>query len=147
MEIILAQNLKHLGEIGQVVKVKDGYARNYLLPKKLAYKATKENLKRIEAETKALREKYEQDVKAAQEVAEVLGKASCTVSVEVNDQEKLYGAVTAGEIVKALEIDGHAVDRKQVVFEKPIEDLGIFEVGIVIHPDVTAKVRVWVTKK
>lgn len=147
MEVILYQNVPNLGKIGEVLKVKDGYARNFLLPRKIAFPATQENINRIEQEKKRRLAAYEEDKKKAEAKAEELSKVSCTINVEVNDLEKLYGAITVADVAKALEAEGHKFDRKDVVFEKPIEELGIFEVGIKLHPEVTAKIRVWVTKK
>ena len=146
MEIILTQDIKTLGKTGDVVKVKDGYARNLLLPKKLAYPATPENLKRIEEQQKKRQQEREKIKQEALKLAESLNKLSCTVNVEVNDLEKLYGAVSEADIVKAIEVEGFKVDKKNIVIEKPIEELGIFEVGIKLHPEVTAKIRLWVTK-
>jgi len=146
MEVILIQDVEKLGRTGQVVKVKNGYARNFLVPQKLAYLATPVNLKRIEQQEKKRKLQYEQEKKTAGELAEKLQKASCTVNVEVNDLDKLYGAVTEAEIVKALEVDGFTVDKKNIIIENPIEELGIFEIGIKLHPEVTAKIRLWVTK-
>ena len=103
MNIILTQDLEHLGRSGEVVKVKDGYARNYLLPRQMAMAATASNIKRMEKD-KAKREAlYEEQKKQAQAKAVEFAKISLTVAVEVNDQEKLYGAVTEAEILKALE--------------------------------------------
>ena len=147
MEVILSQDVDFLGKTGEVVKVKEGYARNYLLPKKMAYVATPGNLKRIEQQEKNRKIQYEKDKQEAEGLAEKLGKASCTVSVEVNDLDKLYGAVTEVDVVKALEVEGFTIDKKLIVIENPIEELGIFEVGVSLHPEVTAKVRLWVTKK
>ncbi len=147
MEVILSQDVQKLGRVGEVVKVKSGYARNFLFPKKMAYVATPANLKRIEQLEKKRRLQYEKEKVEAEKLAEKLGKISCTVNVEVNDLEKLYGAVSETEIVKALEMEGFKIDKKDIVTEKPIEELGIFEVGIKLHPEVTAKIRLWVTKK
>ena len=147
MEIILSQDIPKLGKIGEVVKVKDGYARNFLFPQKLAYAATQVNLRKIEREKKSRQDKYEQEKQEAQSLADKLNKTSCTVNVEVNDLDKLYGAVSISDIVKALELEGHHIDKKNIVVEKPIEELGIFEVGIRVHPEVIAKIRLWVTKK
>ena len=147
MDIILTQDLEHLGRSGEVVKVKDGYARNYLLPRQMAMAATASNIKRMEKD-KAKREAlYQEQKKQAEARAAQFGKISLTVAVEVNDQEKLYGAVTEAEILKALETEGQKVDKKALVVAKAIEELGIFEVGVKLHPEVTAKVRLWVTKK
>ena len=147
MEVILSQDIEKLGKVGQIVKVKEGYARNFLFPRKLAYAATDANMKVIAQQKKKKQELYEKDKQAAQAFAEKLTKVSCSVNVEVNDLEKLYGAVTEAEIVKALEAEGTTIDKKQLVIEKPLDQLGIFEVGVKLHPEVIAKVRVWVTKK
>lgn len=147
MKVILSQDIPHVGKVGDVINVKEGYARNFLIPQKKACVATDENLKRID-KLKA-KQKAEQDrLKAeAQEFAKKLSGVSCTISVEVNDLEKLYGAVSESEIVKALKDEGFDIDKKTIVTEKPLEELGIFEVGIKLHPEVVAKIKVWVTKK
>ena len=147
MQIILMDTVEHLGKVGEVVKVKDGYARNYLFPRQLAMAATESNIKRIEKEKTKRLAQYEQAKQQAQAQADVLSKVSITVAVEVNDQEKLYGAVTEHEILKALEAEGQNIDKKTLVIEKQIEELGIFEVGVKLHPEVIAKIRLWVTKK
>ena len=147
MEVILSQDVSALGKIGQLVKVKDGYARNYLLPKKLAFIATPANLKKIEQQEKKRKETYEQEKQEAQKLADQLAKVSCTVSVEVNDLERLYGAVTEVDIAKALEVEGFMIEKKNIIIEKPIEELGIYDVEVKLHPEVTAKIRLWVTKK
>ena len=147
MEIILFQDVPKLGKVGDVIKVEDGYARNFLIPQNMAYLATPTNLKRIEQKKKQKQIQLEQQRQEAEALAQRLNKTSCTVDAEVNDLDKLYGAVNENEIVKALEVEGFSIDRKCIVFEKPIEELGIFEVGIKLHPEVTAKIRLWVTKK
>ena len=147
MEVILSKDIDVLGKLGEVVKVKDGYARNFLIPRKLAYIATAANLKRIEQQEKNRKIQYEKNKKEAEELADKISKASCTVSVEVNDLDKLYGAISEIDIAKALEIEGFTVDKRTIVIENPIEELGIFEIGVHLHPEVTAKIRLWVTKK
>ena len=147
MNIILTQDMKDLGHIGDVVRVKDGYARNYLLPRQMAMAATASNIKRMEKEKAGRQAAYEQQRAQAQAKAAVFAKISLTVAVEVNDQEKMYGAVPETEILKALAAEGQKVDKKDLVIEKPVEELGIFEIGVKLHPEVTAKVRLWVTKK
>ncbi len=147
MNIILCKDIPTLGKMGDVVKVKEGYARNFLFPKKLAFFATTENVKKIEQQKlKKVAEEAKQK-KEAEALAEKLGKVSCTVTVEVNDLEKLYGSVSEMEIAKVLEEEGFAIDKKSIMLEKPIEELGIYEVGVKLHPGVVAKVRVWVAKK
>src|SRR5208282_4643619 len=147
MNIILMQNVEKLGQVGDVVKVKNGYARNYLLPRQLGVVATTGNIKRIEKEKAKRLAIDEAQKKEAQQRAESLSKVSLTITVEVNDQEKLYGAVSEAEILEALEAEGQKIDKKALVLEKPIDDLGIFEIGVKLHPQVIAKIRLWVTKK
>lgn len=147
MEVIICHDMANLGKTGDVVKVKDGYARNYLFPRGLALAATKANLKQIEAKKAKLAALYEEKKKEAQALAEKIAKVSCTLTVEVNDQEKLYGAVSETDILRALELEGFKYERKDLVIEKPVDALGIFEIGVNIHPEVTAKFRLWVTKK
>jgi large subunit ribosomal protein L9 len=147
MNIILMENVEKLGQVGDVVKVKDGYARNYLLPRQLGMPATQGNIKRIEKEKAKRLAIWEAEKKEAQQKADVLSKVSLTIAVEVNDQEKLYGAISESDILEALHAEGQKVDKKSLVIEKPIDDLGIFEVGVRFHPQVVAKIRLWVTKK
>ena len=147
MEVILSQDIPKLGRVGEVVKVKEGFARNWLLPRKLAYVATSTNLKKIELQKKKRQFQYDQERKDAETLAEKLSKVSCTVNVEVNDLDKLYGAISEADVTRALEVEGFKVDKKNVIFDKPIEELGIFEVGVKLHSEVTAKIRLWVTKK
>ena len=147
MDIILMENVEKLGQVGDVVKVKNGYARNYLLPRQLGVAATTGNIKRIEKEKTKRLAIDEAQKKEAQQKAESLSKVSLTITVEVNDQEKLYGAISETEVLEALHAEGQNIDKKSLVIEKPIEDLGIFEIGVKLHTQVIAKIRLWVTKK
>ncbi|MEI8011291.1 MAG: 50S ribosomal protein L9 [Candidatus Omnitrophota bacterium] len=147
MEVILCHDVSSLGKAGEVVKVKDGFARNYLMPRQAAVAATKENLKNIAKMKAKLSAVYEAKRKEAEVVAAKISKVSCTITVEVNDQEKLYGAVSENDILRALEQEGYKVERHDLVIEKAVDELGIFEIGVKLHPDVTAKFRLWVTKK
>ncbi len=147
MEVILSQDVPMLGKVGDVVKVKDGFARNLLLPKKMAYAATPVNLKRIEKVKQQKLAQYEEEKQKAESLAEKLNKVSCTVNVEVNDLDKLYGSISEADIAKALETEGFEIDKKNIILDKTIDQLGIFEVCIKLHSEVTAKIRLWVTKK
>ncbi|MDD3374577.1 MAG: 50S ribosomal protein L9 [Candidatus Omnitrophica bacterium] len=147
MKVILSQSIDKLGKVGDVIKVKDGFARNFLIPQKQAYLATAQNLKRVEKQ-KAKHQAEALERKAqAEEFSKKLSGVSCTINVEVNDLEKLYGAISETDIAKAINDEGFDINKKDIVIEQPIEELGIFEVGVRVHPEVTAKVRVWVTKK
>jgi len=147
MKVILSQDVEKLGKIGDVVNVKSGFARNFLFPQKKACVATPDSLKKIE-QVKA-KQKVEQErlKKVAEEFAKKLSGISCTVNVEVNDLDKLYGAVSESDIIAVLKEEGHEIDKKMLVIDKPLEELGIYEVGIRVHPEVVAKIKVWVTKK
>ena len=147
MDVILCQEVTHLGRTGDIVRVKPGYARNFLLPKKLACQATPANRKKVEQQKVKEAAAAAEKKKAAEELAEKLNKVSCTVTVEVNDLDKLYGSVTDVDIIKALEVEGYQIDKKDIILDKPIEDLGIFDVKIQIHPEVVANIRLWVAKK
>ena len=147
MNIILMENVEKLGQVGDVVKVKNGYARNYLLPRQLGMPATTGNIKRIEKEKAKRLAAWEADKKIAEQKAEILSKVSLTIAVEVNDQEKLYGAIAESDILDALSHENQTIERKSLVIEKPIDALGIFEIGVKVHPEVIAKIRLWVTKK
>jgi len=147
MKVILSEDIQSLGRIGDVVSVKEGYARNFLFPHRKAYLATDSNLKKIEIQKRKRTEIEAASRKEAEEIAEKLKKVSCTVASEVNDLDKLYGSITEAEIAKALEVEGFDIDRKDILLEAPITELGIFEVGVKLHRDVVAKIRLWVTKK
>ncbi len=147
MEIILSKSIEKLGRVGDVVKVKDGFARNYLLPKNLGVAATPGNIKKIaqlKAKEAAL---YQERKKEAQALADKISKGAITMVGGVNDLEKIYGAVTETEILNGLEQEGYTFERSQLVIEKSVEELGIFEIGINLHPEVKGKFRLWVTKK
>jgi large subunit ribosomal protein L9 len=147
MEVILCQAVAKLGKTGDVVKVKSGYARNYLLPNKFACLATADNVKRIEQQKAKEVKQYEKEKQAAEALAQKLAKVSCTITVEVNDLDRMYGSVTDLDIVKVLHEEGFDIDKKAILLEKPLEELGIYEVKVVLHPEVATQVRVWVAKK
>jgi len=149
MEIILRADVQHLGKIGEVVKVKDGYARNYLLPKGLAYPATEANKKRITYEGERLSKQQAAEKSAAETEATRLAGVQLTFEVKVGEEEKLYGSVTAtaGDIQRKLEELGIHVDKRKIDLAEPIRELGEYNVGIKIHPEVRPEVRVTVVKE
>jgi len=147
MEIILRQGVENLGKPGDVVNVKAGYARNYLLPHGLAYEATPGNLKRIQQERDRL-EAAENDRRAgAQGVAEKLEQVSLTFSARVGEEGKLFGSVTASDIAEQLASQGFQVERRLIDLHEPIKALGVYRVPIRLHADVKPEIRVWVIKQ
>jgi len=139
MEIILREDVQHLGRAGEIVKVKDGYARNYLLPKGLAYPATEANKKRITYEAERLAKQRLAEKEAAVSEAQRLTGIELSFSVKVGEEDKLYGSVTAGDIQRR--------DKRQIDLPEPIRALGDFQVGIKIHPDVRPEIVVHVVKE
>ena len=147
MEIILREDVQHLGKAGEVVKVKDGYARNYLLPKGLAYPATDGNKKRVAFESQRLTAQRAAEKSEAETEATRLQGVQLTFVVKVGEEDKLYGSVTAGDIQRKLEEQGIHVDKRKVDLSDPIRELGEFKVGIKIHPDVRPEIQVTVVKE
>lgn len=147
MEIILREDVQHLGKVGEVVKVKDGYARNYLLPKGLAYPATEANKKKIAYESERLANQRAAEKTAAETEATRLADVQLTFTVKVGEEEKLYGSVTASDIQRRLQDVGIHVDKRKIDLPEPIRELGEFRVAIKIHPEVRPEVRVTLVKE
>jgi large subunit ribosomal protein L9 len=147
MEIILREDVQHLGKTGEVVKVKDGYARNYLLPKGLAYPATEANKKRIAYEAQRLATQRAAEKAAAETEATRLAGVQLTFPAKVGEEDKLYGSVTASDIQRKLDELGIHVDKRKVDLPEPIRALGEFRVAIKIHSDVRPEILVTVVKE
>ena len=147
MKIILRKDYQNLGTAGETISVKDGFARNFLLPKGIALVATPENERRYASEKKQQGWKQEQEKRKSEEMAKILENVSCTITVQVGEEDKLFGSVTAQNIAESLESLGHTIDKRKIVLEEPIKSLGIYSVPIKLHPEVEAKVKVWVVKE
>lgn len=147
MEVILRQAVENLGKPGEVVKVKNGYARNYLLPRGLAYEATPGNLKRIQLERDRLEAAENERRDAAQQLAEKLEAVSLTFSARVGEEGKLFGSVTATDIAQQLEQQGFHIEKRQIDLHEPIKALGVYKVPIRLHAEVKPEIRVWVIKQ
>ncbi|MFW6216510.1 MAG: 50S ribosomal protein L9, partial [Desulfohalobiaceae bacterium] len=136
MQVILRTNIENLGQLGEVVKVKPGYARNYLIPKKLAMQATSSNLKAFEQQRKRLEAELEAQRSAAERIANRLQELELAIPVRVGEGDKLYGSVTNTHIAQALQEKGLDIDKKQVELEKPIRALGEYQVPVRVYPEV-----------
>jgi len=149
MKVILRQNIETLGNMGEVVTVKDGYARNYLLPRGLAYVASKGNMRVLEEERTRLQVKMNRELKDAEKVAAELEKHenAITIAMQVGEEDKLFGSVTKDMIAEKLAEKGFNIDRRKIEIDEPIKTLGIYTVKIRLHTDVTAKVKVWVVRQ
>ena len=146
MKIILLEDLVKLGKAGDCVNVSDGYARNYMIPRKLAVEATSSNLRQREHE-KALG--VGQDTRGkreAQELAERLEAISLVLDRQAGKGDKLFGSVTSKDLGEALEAEGLDVERKKILLDEPIKNLGTFEVSVRLHPEVLAKIKVEVRR-
>jgi large subunit ribosomal protein L9 len=144
MEIILKANVPYLGKMLDVVKVKDGYARNYLFPKKLAIRATAEAKKEIERNRAALEVQFQKELAAAGDLAAKLAGVTVNMTRRVVEGERLYGSVSAADIAEAITLQGIKISRAQVQLEEPIKQLGVYSVTVNVFSDITAAVKVWV---
>ena len=141
MEVILREHVDHLGNRGEVVKVADGYARNYLLPRKLALLATEGNKKQIEHERAKFEAKEGEERKIAEEFAERMGRVDLVITRKVGETDILYGSVTSADIAEALAAKGFDIDRRKLQLAEPIKKLGDFNVAVKLHRDVLATVK------
>lgn len=147
MRVILKNDLPNLGNAGDVVTVKDGYARNFLIPKGLAERAEVGSIRALENLKKVLAQQMEKKKKEAIKLSERLSNISCTITRQAGENEKIFGAVTSRDIEEALKIENINIDRKNILLQEPIKRLGIFEVPVRLHKDVEAKIKVWVVAK
>ena len=146
MEVLLKKEVKNLGKQGDIVKVKDGFGRNYLFPKGLAAPATAKNLKVLEQEKLTESKRLEKVKKSAEEVAERLKKISCTIVKHAGEEDKLFGSVTSMDIGDSLRNEGFEIDKKDVLLDEPIKKLGVYQIPVKVHPEITVEVKVWVVK-
>ena len=147
MKVILTEGHENLGEAGSVVVVKDGYARNYLIPRKLALAASKGNMNVYE---ELKRQKEARNTRSQREgvaLSRKLEKASCTIPVAVGKEDQIFGSVTAQHISDQLVEQGFEIDRRWIELEEPIRALGVFDVSVRLHAEVHATVKVWVVKE
>lgn len=147
MKIILRQDHEKLGKIGDIVEVKNGYARNYLIPRKIGYIATAGNLRALEEEKKQSVDRQAKDLHHAEKIAGEMEKLSITLKVKVGEDEKLFGSVTSQMIADALLEKGMTVDKRVIELEEPIKALGIYTVNVKLHTNVVGKVKVWVVRE
>ncbi|SRR5690606_9451345 len=147
MKVILRQNFEALGSIGDVVDVKAGYARNFLIPRKIAYVALQGNIRALEEEKKNAAKKSQQELHAAETLAAELEKVSVTIPVQVGEEDKIFGSVTTQMIADALAEKGYEVDKRKIEIDEPIKSLGIYGISVKLHQNVSAKIKVWVVRE
>lgn len=147
MQVILREHLDNLGNPGDVVSVKPGYARNYLIPQGLAYEATDSNVRRIEREKAQVVRRAADELQQAQTRASAFEGISVTFNVRAGEEGKLFGSITSADITAKLAEQGVEVDRKQIQLDDPIKALGVFSVPVRLHAEVRPEIKVWVIKE
>jgi len=147
MQVILLEDMEGLGTRGQTVTVADGYARNYLIPHKKAISAAGSGAKVFMEQERQRAAKENRLRRAAEKIAAQMAKTSCTIPVQVGEEDRVFGSVTAQDIADALKGQGFEVDKKKVLLEEPLKALGVYNVKVKLMSDVVAKVKVWVVKE
>lgn len=147
MKVILRKNFDQLGKVGDVVSVKDGYARNYLIPRGIAYQATAGNIRSLDEEKKQILKREAKELESAQTLAAELEKVSVTIPVKVGEEEKIFGSVTTQMIADALHEKGFELDKRKIEITEQIKALGIYTISVKLHPSVTAAVKTWVVRE
>jgi large subunit ribosomal protein L9 len=147
MEVILREDIERLGNRGDVVKVAPGYARNFLLPKKLAVAATDANKKIVEQERQAHLRKEAKLQTEAEDLSKLLGGTTVTISQKAGENDQLFGSVTAKDVAEALEKQNFTIDRRKIVLDEPIKQLGVHKVNVRLHRNVTTEITVDVVKE
>jgi large subunit ribosomal protein L9 len=147
MKVILIEDIKTLGQAGAQVEVADGYARNYLIPRRLALGANPANARVFENEKKALAKRREKERQEALELAAKIGALSLTISRLAGEDDKLFGSVTNGDVAEALAKEGHKIEKRDIILVEPLKALGIHEVPVQLGHEVKAVIKVWVVKQ
>ncbi|HWK90547.1 MAG TPA: 50S ribosomal protein L9 [Longimicrobium sp.] len=147
MQVILRERIEALGNSGDVVEVKPGYARNYLIPKGLAYEATQSNVRRIEAERAAQGKREAETLTAAREHAKKVEGVSLTFHARAGQEGKLFGSITSADIAEKLAEQGIEIDRRQIELDEPIKALGVTSVPVRLHSQVRPEIKVWVIQE
>ena len=147
MKVILREDVKNLGDMGEVVNVSDGYARNFLLPKKFAVEANTKNLKEFEHNKKVIAERASKIKESVKSAAEKLAAVSLTIKAKTGEDDKLFGSVTNMNIADALASEGFDIDKKKIVMDEPIKRLGEYSVTIKLHPEISTQIKVQVVQE
>ena len=147
MQVILKKKIDKLGDVGDVVRVKDGYARNYLMPRGLVVEATSGNVRAVETLKKQSANRDKKATAHLRELADKLSKLKLSAPVKVGDDDRLFGSVTVITISELLQEQGHEVDRKAIYLDEPIKTLGVHAVSVKLHPEVETEIKVYVIKE
>lgn len=144
MKVILNENVDHLGQVGDLVSVKPGYARNFLIPRKLAAVANESNKAALAHQLRLVEKKKAKALVEAKAIASTVEKTSVTVAKQVGEDEKIFGTVTTAELEELLRKEGVAIDKKNIHLDEEVKKVGVYSASVKVHPEVTAKFKVWV---
>jgi large subunit ribosomal protein L9 len=147
VKVVLKKSIDKLGNVGDVVTVADGYARNYLIPRDLATRADAGKIKLIEHERRVIKAREEKAIKETQELARRIEDVSCTISARAGEEDRLFGSVSGSDIALALDEAGVQIDKKSVLLEEPIKELGVYSIPIDLGRGITARLKVWVVRE
>ena len=147
MKVILLKDIETLGSAGEVVEVKNGYGRNFLIPRNEALVATAANMAQFESRRKQQETLSERDRRAAEALAKKLEAESITAQVKVGEEDRLFGSVSAQNIAELLDEKGYEIDRRAIHLEDPIRELGVYNIEVRLHPEVATAVKLWVVKE
>jgi large subunit ribosomal protein L9 len=147
MRVILRQDFETLGEAGKILTVKDGYARNFLIPRGIAFEATERNQRLLEQDELRLTAKKNREKKHAETLKTKLDGVSVTAAVPVGEEDRVFGSVTTQDIADMLAAKGFEIDKRKILLDEPIKALGFYEVPVKLHSDVQAVIKVWVVKQ
>jgi large subunit ribosomal protein L9 len=147
MKVILQKEVDKLGSIGDIIKVSEGYARNYLIPSGLALQADEQNVKRLEHQKKVVQSKISAERKEAEKLAQKISAHSCTIAKKVGENEKLFGSVTSADIEENMIKAGFSISRKDIVMPEPIKALGVYTIPVRVFSGIEANLKVWVVQE
>jgi large subunit ribosomal protein L9 len=147
MKVILKEDVKHVGKMGQIVDVADGYARNYLIPKGLVTEASTKNIKFLEHEKRIIQEKSKKIRNSAQDLAHRISSLTISIKAKAGEEGKLFGSITTMDVAEALQKEGVEIDKKKISLEEPIKRLGSYTVNIKLHPDVSAPLNIQIVEE
>jgi large subunit ribosomal protein L9 len=147
MKVILKEDIKHVGKMGQIVDVADGYARNYLIPKGLVTEASTKNIKFLEHEKRIIQEKSKKIRNSVQDLASRISSLTISIKAKAGEEGKLFGSITTMDVAEALQKEGVEIDKKKISFEEPIKRLGSYTVNIKLHPDVSAPLNIQIVEE
>jgi len=147
IKLILRQDYDPLGKVGEIISVKDGFARNFLIPQRIGIQATPANMKIFEEEQKQVQKRLNKDKQSSEKMAKEFESLSLTATVAVGEEDKVFGSVTAQMVSDLLKVKGFDIDKRKILLDEPIKALGVYNIPVKLHSEVEANVRVWVVKE